>query len=293
MANQRIDQLNTLTESTIASADLVPVYDVSASETKAITKTDFDQSIGEVIDSTFTITDNADTTKKARFQASSISTATTRTYTLPDATTTLLGTDATQTVTNKTIDPSLNTIDGDKLDISFVPTNYTRTDTAETDTTSQLTAHLKGLDTKVASVITYRDRFIIPSGFIDGSALTATNNHVGNLINANGDGCIMEFMVPDDFVSLTEAKIVMIVTSAAATNYSIDTSYAGNGEANNANTGATTGSHTGTLNQISEIDASATLSSIAAGDYVGMNFQMTSTAGAWNVIGLKFKYATS
>lgn len=54
-----------------------------------------------VTDSSFTIQDNLDNTKKAQFQASGISTATTRTYTFPDADTTLVGTDATQTLSNK------------------------------------------------------------------------------------------------------------------------------------------------------------------------------------------------
>lgn len=57
-----------------------------------------------VTDSSFTIQDNADTSKKAQFEASGITTATTRTLTLPNANTTLLGTDATQVVTNKDID---------------------------------------------------------------------------------------------------------------------------------------------------------------------------------------------
>ncbi len=55
-----------------------------------------------VKDSIFTIQDNSDTTKQAQFQLSGITTATTRTYTLPDATTTLVGTGVTQTLTNKT-----------------------------------------------------------------------------------------------------------------------------------------------------------------------------------------------
>ena len=55
-------------------------------------------------DSLLRIVDNADTSKKVQFEASGITTATTRTLTLPNANTTLVGTDATQTLTNKTID---------------------------------------------------------------------------------------------------------------------------------------------------------------------------------------------
>jgi len=54
-------------------------------------------------DSAFRIVDNADATKQVAFEASGITTATTRTYTMPNASTTLVGTDTTQTLTNKTI----------------------------------------------------------------------------------------------------------------------------------------------------------------------------------------------
>lgn len=63
-----------------------------------------------VKDNNLTIQDNADTTKQLQFELSSITTATTRTLTAPDANTTLLGTDATQTITNKTINAPDNTI---------------------------------------------------------------------------------------------------------------------------------------------------------------------------------------
>jgi hypothetical protein len=56
------------------------------------------------------IVDNADNTKVAQFQASGITTATTRTFTFPDASGTFVLADATQTLTNKTLtSPTINT----------------------------------------------------------------------------------------------------------------------------------------------------------------------------------------
>mgnify|MGYP003116135837 FL=1 len=65
--------------------------------------------IATLDDDNFTLQDDSDTTKKAQFQCSGISGSTTRTFTFPDASTTIVGTDATQTLTNKTLtSPTIN-----------------------------------------------------------------------------------------------------------------------------------------------------------------------------------------
>lgn len=88
------------------SGALVDTISVQTVQNKVLDTTD---TIG-VKDSLFSIKDDGDTSKVAKFQASGITTSTTRTFTFPDATTTLVGTDATQTLTNKTLtSPTLTT----------------------------------------------------------------------------------------------------------------------------------------------------------------------------------------
>lgn len=64
--------------------------------------------------------DNADETKKLQLQLSGITTATTRILTVPDANTTIVGTDTVQTLTNKTISGPLLDIDNIRLDANTI-----------------------------------------------------------------------------------------------------------------------------------------------------------------------------
>lgn len=56
-----------------------------------------------VTDTDFTVQDDGDNTRKFQFNAGSITTGNTRIYSMPDLNTTLVGTDVTQTLTNKTL----------------------------------------------------------------------------------------------------------------------------------------------------------------------------------------------
>lgn len=61
-------------------------------------------------DTLFEIWDNSDNSKRFKFDATNVSTSTTRTYGVPNTDTTLVGDNASQTLTNKTINGSNNTI---------------------------------------------------------------------------------------------------------------------------------------------------------------------------------------
>jgi hypothetical protein len=71
---------------------------------------DLEDGILDAVDSDFTIKDNTDNSKVAAFQASGISTSTTRTFTFPDASGIFVLRDDTATLTNKTIDGDNNTV---------------------------------------------------------------------------------------------------------------------------------------------------------------------------------------
>lgn len=75
---------------------------------QTLTNKTINSSTINISDSNFTVQDNTDATKQLRFEVSGITTATTRTLTVPDANTTIVGTDTTQTLSNKTFTATSN-----------------------------------------------------------------------------------------------------------------------------------------------------------------------------------------
>lgn len=124
MANSRIPDLTNYTTPD-GTNDTIPIWDNANSQTKKITRnnylgitgspvgtTDSQSLTNKTINQTNTITQSdsvfiiqnlADATKKAKFDVSGVTTATTRTYTLPNASGTLVDLASAQTLTNKTL----------------------------------------------------------------------------------------------------------------------------------------------------------------------------------------------
>ena len=76
---------------------------VGITDAQTLTNKDFDGN-------TSIIKDTTDPTKKFKFNPATVTTGTTRTFSVPDADTTFVGTDVVQTVTNKTLDADNNTV---------------------------------------------------------------------------------------------------------------------------------------------------------------------------------------
>lgn len=127
--------VNTVTL-TFATAPATNSYFVTVFAEGAVTT---NPANGSFLDTAFVIKDDGDTTKQFNFNAAGITTGTVRTLTVPDANTTLVGTDTTQTLTNKDLSSATNT-----LPTSVVTTSGNQTLTGKILTSPTLTAPVLG-----------------------------------------------------------------------------------------------------------------------------------------------------
>lgn len=124
-----------------------------------------------VNDNGLSIRDQTDTTKIAQFECSGITTATTRTYTLPNATDTLAAIAATQTLTNKTIDLASNTLTGTlaQFNTALSGADFVSLAGSETLTNKSLTSPVVTGTADIQQAITF-------SGDITPAQITADQN---------------------------------------------------------------------------------------------------------------------
>lgn len=95
-----------------------------------------------VNDNAFTIRDQTDNTKQVQFEASGIATGTTRTLTLPDGNTALIGASVAATLTNKTIALGSNTVSGTTAQFNTALTDNDFATLAGSETLTNKTVNL-------------------------------------------------------------------------------------------------------------------------------------------------------
>lgn len=125
-----------------------------------------------------------------------------------------------------------------------------------------------------------------------GSGVAATDGDFGVVRLANlNEYYRKDFVVPSDFNVLTEAVFVVIpkVTQAVA-DWDIASDYAAIGEAYNTHSEADAATtYNVTLNQLFEVDISGILSSIVAGDNVGISITLANAAHDVDILGIRLK----
>jgi len=102
----------------------------------------------------------------------------------------------------------------------------------------------------------------------------------------------MSFCVPHDFHNIIKAAIVVIPRATqAAANWDIYSNYAAAGEDFQTHLqNDVVSTYNVTDDQIFEVDISGILTSLAAGDYVGVDLMLMDAAHDVDVLGVMFKY---
>lgn len=231
--------------------------------------------------------------------------------------------DSTDTLTNKTIDIDNNTVsnietdnfkstaktgldtkvvtgtagsngelatwnaDGD-VDSDGVSVTTTAPTSSSDDTTVPTSEAVR--EAIVAAVGSTKTIFVPVTGgnTITSAYDTAVGDFVANTPGSN-DNVYFNFKIPDDFGTLSEADIVMIPDATETIQYDLYANYGQVGEAYNFNDEeALNETASATTSQLLEADATGVLSSVTAGDYVGL--RLNSDTDVLQIIGLSITY---
>ena len=125
-----------------------------------------------------------------------------------------------------------------------------------------------------------------------GTAVALAGVHSVGQLNALNEVAIMEGFIPEGFNTLVDAVIAIRPRATqAAANFDLLMNYGTVGEdINNGSETDTSTTYNVTNVRIFEIDVSAILSSIAAGDYLGCRIVEGTTGHDADVLGLRIRY---